>query len=173
MNKTIHMQALKLPDRPHYEWSGEWVEQNDDYVMVLCKPGRKLVHHTKNNVFTINNTSLELFFLKEWYTVAIGIEEGKVVSYYCNVAMPSLVTDEGISFVDLDLDLIKGPGGDWQVVDEDEFAANSVAFGYSAELQSSARIALARLLERARSGRFPFDDSVLSRLPGADSVTRS
>ena len=168
----MHLQALKHPDRAHYEWSGEWLEQNEEYVMVLCKPGRKLMHHTKNSVFTIDNTSLELFFLKEWFTVAIGIENGRAVSYYCNVAMPSIVTADNVSFVDLDLDLIKRPGGDWQVVDEDEFAANSITFAYSPELQDKAREALAHLLDRARSGRFPFDDSVLSHLPASFTAQR-
>ncbi|MBO2942908.1 DUF402 domain-containing protein [Paenibacillus sp. F411] len=161
----MHLQALKHPNRPHYEWSGERLEQNDEYVMVLCQPGRKLIHHTKKSVFIMDNTSLELFFLKEWFTVAIGIEDGKAVSYYCNVAMPSIVTETGISFVDLDLDLIKQPGEDWKVVDEDEFASNSIILNYSAELQTSARAALARLLERAVNGIFPFDEHVLGQLP--------
>lgn len=167
MNKEIHLQALKHPNRPHYEWHGEWLEQTEDYVMVLCKAGRQLTHHTKGVIFTIATASIELFFLKEWYTVAIGIEDGVIVSYYCNVAMPSVVTDTGVTFVDLDLDLVKRSGGDWEVVDEDEFVINSEAFGYSAELQAEARAALARLLDRARSGSFPFDDSVLSRLPAS------
>lgn len=50
---------------------GEILLKTSDYVFVKCKPGRKLVHHTKNDTFTINNTSLEYFSLKEWFTAAI------------------------------------------------------------------------------------------------------
>jgi uncharacterized protein len=35
------------------------------------------------------------------------IENGSIVSYYCNVALPSVLRGNEISFVDLDLDLVK------------------------------------------------------------------
>ncbi|NGP45100.1 hypothetical protein G4V62_09060 [Bacillaceae bacterium SIJ1] len=66
MGKRIKIKALKYADNIHYEWTAEMLEHTDEYVLVLCKPGRNLVHHSKNKVFTIDNTSLELFSLKEW-----------------------------------------------------------------------------------------------------------
>lgn len=164
MSKVIKIKALKYPDILHYEWEGELLHHTPDYVLVLCKPGRKLIHHTKNKVFTINNMSLEYFSLKEWFTAAMEIEEGKIVAAYCNVAKPSLFDNGEISFIDLDLDYIQEKYEDWKVVDEDEFESNSMKYNYPVELKNEAVEALAKLKEAVRIGSFPFNNLVLSQL---------
>lgn len=162
--KDIKMKALKYPNILHYEWEGELLLHTSDYVLVLCKPGRELIHHTKNKVFTVNNTSLEFFSLKEWFTAAMVIEEGMVVSAYCNVAKPSVFLNGELSFIDLDLDYIKEKNKEWKVVDEDEFASNSIKYKYPVELKNEAVKALAMLKEAVRIGKFPFNNQVLSQL---------
>ncbi|NYE07575.1 hypothetical protein F4694_004386 [Bacillus niacini] len=164
MSKIIKIKALKFPDILHYEWEGELLRHTPDYVLVLCKPGRKLIHHTKNKVFTVNNTSLEFFSLSEWFTAAMEIEDGKVVSAYCNVAKPSFFHNGEISFIDLDLDYIQEKYKEWKVVDEDEFESNSIKYKYPVELKDEALKALAKLKEEVRIGNFPFNSKVLSQL---------
>lgn len=164
LSEMIKIKALKYTDILHYKWEGELLHHTPDYVLVLCRPGRKLVHHTKNKVFTIKNTSLEYFSLNEWFTAAMEIEEGEVVSAYCNVAKPSIFHNGEISFIDLDLDYIKEKNKEWKVVDEDEFELNSIKYKYPAELKNEAVKALAKLKEEVRLGNFPFNNQVLSHL---------
>lgn len=164
VSKVIKIKALKYPDILHYEWEGELLRLTPDYVLVLCKPGRKLIHHTKNKVFTVNNTSLEFFSLKQWFTAAMEIEEGKVVSAYCNVAKPSLFQNGEISFLDLDLDYIKEKNKEWKVVDEDEFELNSIKYKYPVELKNGAVKALEKLKEEVKKGNFPFNNQVLTHI---------
>lgn len=164
LSEMIKIKALKHPNIPHYEWEGELLRHTPDYVLVLCKPGRKLIHHTKNKVFTVNNTSLEFFSLNECFTAAMEIEEGKVVSAYCNVAKPSVFHNGEISFIDLDLDYIQEKNKEWKVVDEDEFELNSIKYKYPVELKNEAVKALAKLKEEVRLGNFPFNNQVLSLL---------
>jgi len=158
----IKIKALKFPDIPHYEWKGELLCHTPDYVLVLCKPGRKLIHHTKKAVFTIHNTSIEYFSLKEWFTVAMAMEEGKMISAYCNVAKPSVFIDGEISFIDLDIDLIWEKDKGWKVVDEEEFEENSVKYQYPPELKEEAKHALEKLKVAATQGKFPFNPIVLN-----------
>lgn len=158
MNKVIHMKSMKYPDIPHYEWKGRLLRKTPEYVIVLCESGRELKHHTRNTSFTIDVTSLEYFFLKEGYTVAMEIEEGKILSYYCNIAMPSVLNGNQLSFVDLDLDVVKRRNEDWMVVDEDEFEVNSVKYGYPAELIEYAFLSLDLLQKNISKGLFPFDE---------------
>ena len=156
LNNMLKIKALKFPDIPHYEWEGEILETTPEYILVLCKSGRKLVHHSNNNVYTINNTSLEYFSFNKWFTAALEVEEGVVVSAYCNVAMPSVLNQNELSFVDLDLDFIKRKNHDWEVVDEDEFEVNSIKYLYPEELKQEAIMALERLKEEVDEGNFPF-----------------
>lgn len=164
MGEIIKLKAYKYPNIPHYEWEGELIEQTEDYVLVLCKYGRRLKHYTKNTTFTIENTSLEYFSLKEWFTAAMDISEDKVLSYYCNVAMPSKLTESGIQFVDLDLDYVKRRESEWEVVDVDEFEENSVKYGYSDTLKKAAIKALELLQVKVSNQQFPFNEQPLEIL---------
>ncbi|WP_407269928.1 DUF402 domain-containing protein [Radiobacillus sp. PE A8.2] len=171
MGNIINIKALKYPNIPHYEWKGEIIHQTADYVLVICKYGRKLKHHTKGKIFTVNNTSLEYFSLTDWHTVAMAIEEGKPVAYYCNIAMPSIWNETELTFVDLDLDFVKGSNEEWKVVDEDEFQTNSEKYNYPAHLIEKAPEALADLKGRVKAATFPFDGSLLEIYRKADTIT--
>src|SRR5699024_12448971 len=98
MNNILRIKALKYPNLPQYEWEGEILQKTSDYVLVKCKPGRKLDHHTKNTVFTVDNTALEYFSLKEWFTAAMQIYTASVVSYYCNGAKPTILQTNILTF---------------------------------------------------------------------------
>ncbi len=158
LGKVLKIKAFKFPDIPHYEWEGEILHQTSDYLLLICKPGRKLIHHSKNKVFTFNNTSIEFFSLKEWYTAAMEIEKEEVVSVYCNIAKPCVFNNEEICFIDLDLDYVWEKNNEWKVVDEDEFEANSIKYKYTEELIVGAIKALAKLKEEVRKGNFPFNN---------------
>ncbi|AZU64559.1 hypothetical protein CHR53_26865 [Neobacillus mesonae] len=164
LNNTLTIKALKFPDIPHYEWEGTILQKTPDYIIVHCKYGRKLVHHTKKKVFTIPNTSIEYFSFKEWFTAALEVEDSALVSGYCNVAMPSVLKNNELQFVDLDLDYIKKRNQDWEVVDEDEFESNSLKYQYPPELKQEALLALERLQDFVKSGRFPFNQEIVSLL---------
>ncbi|MBO0992461.1 DUF402 domain-containing protein [Bacillus sp. SD088] len=164
MNQTIQIQALKYPNIPHYEWEGELVKQTSEYIIVLCKQGRKLKHYTRNQTFIMDNTSIEVFSLKEGFTAAMEIEGKQITSYYCNVALPSEFENNQIRFIDLDLDLIKKRQGDWQVVDEDEFEENSVKYHYTPELKKRALLELEELKRKVADKEFPFNSGVIKLL---------
>ncbi|MDO7908649.1 DUF402 domain-containing protein [Paenibacillus sp. JX-17] len=161
MKPLIHISALKYPNHAHYDWQGTLLEQTEDFIIVWCEAGRPLAHHTKQKVFTIEHASLEFFFLKEWFTAAIEFKQGQNTSYYCNIAMPSVLDGDRLSFVDLDLDLLRSPQGEWMVVDEDEFVENSVKYDYPEALKEQAVQALQRLQARAEKKTFPFDEAAL------------
>ncbi|MFA9559489.1 DUF402 domain-containing protein [Evansella sp. AB-rgal1] len=162
----INIMALKYPNIPHYEWQGELLQKTEDYVLVHCKPGRQLKHYTKEETFTVNNSSIEYFSLKEWFTAAMEIEYGKVTSYYCNIAKPSKLEGYSLRFVDLDLDFVNRNKVGWQVIDEDEFVTNSSKYGYPVELKESAIKALEELKRKVKAKDFPFDEDFLRNLHG-------
>src|SRR5699024_235014 len=161
MNNILRIKALKYPNLPHYEWEGEILQKTSDYVRVKCKPGRKLVHHTKNTVFTVDNTSLEYFSLKEWFTAAMEIYKGSVVCYYCNVAKPAILKNNKLTCVDVDLDVVQRKNTDWEVLDWEEVEENSIKYQYPTELEGEAVRALARLGNKGKMGEFPFNQQII------------
>lgn len=161
MSNVITIKALKYPGTLHYEWEGSVIEQTSDYILLLCEANRKLIHHTKGKIFTEPNVSIEYFSLKKWYTAAMKIESGEIIEYYCNVAKPSILKGNTLSFIDLDLDLLKSKDEAWRVVDEDEFEENRIKLKYPFELQKQARVALEQLKSRALKGNFPFNKDII------------
>jgi protein associated with RNAse G/E len=65
--------------------------------------------------------------------------------------------------VDLDLDVVRGAGGEVVVDDEDEFAVHQVRYGYPPEVVSLAEESCAWVLEQVRAGRAPFDEATAAR----------
>ena len=164
LGKILKLQALKFPNIPHYEWEGELVQATSDYVLVYCKPNRKLKHYTKNDVFTIKNRSFEFFSLKEWFTAALEVDKGQLISAYCNVAKPAIFEKDTISFVDLDLDYIMDQHSGWKVVDEEEFEENSIKYKYPEALKKEDTLALDRLKEKVAKNKFPFNEEIITIL---------
>ncbi|GMK46599.1 UPF0374 protein YgaC [Paenibacillus glycanilyticus] len=167
MNHSVQIKALKHGDLLHYEWNTDLLEEGDGYVFVLGRYGRKLQHHTKKYVFTVNNWSIEFFSSKHWFTVSAAVVDGRINEYYCNINQPAIINGSEISFVDYDLDLVQR-GGEWMVIDEDEFADNAIKFGYSEQLMKQVREELAGLQARVAERQFPFDGTIerlMARIP--------
>ncbi len=92
------------------------------------------------------------------------IEKGKITSFYCNITKPSVLRNNKLSFVDLDLDLVKRQNEDWQVVDIEEFEVNSSKYSYPPELKNEAIQSLEELKRKIKGKEFPFDETPLKML---------
>ncbi|SEB49179.1 DUF402 domain-containing protein [Paenibacillus sp. GP183] len=159
MDDEITIQVLKFGDHLHYEWTTKLLEKTETHIFVLGEYGRKLNHHTKQKIFTVDNWTIEFFSFDLWFTVSADVVDGKIKQYYCNINEPAKIKGNTVSFVDLDLDLIQR-NGDWKVVDEDEFEINSVRFNYPEELIRRSRKELNNLQDRVKNNKFPFDGAI-------------
>lgn len=157
---TLRVRALKYGNRPHYEWTTNVLARHPDFLVCWGKPGRTLTHHTKQRTFTVEGWSVEFFSLREWFTVSLDLLQGQVAQYYCNIAKPAQIAGATLSFVDLDLDLVRRPGKEWEVLDEDELKANALRLGYPEALVLRARAELEGLRARVRFRGFPFDGTL-------------
>jgi len=142
-------------------WPGTLVHVIDDLVVVRAAfasmSGNPVfvdgVPFSRGDIFT------EFYFLDRWYNVFhIADAVGRRKGWYCNVTLPATLDDEGVTFVDLALDLFAHPDGRFTVLDEDEFAASENV--YSPEHAAQARQAIAELTELAADGALPTPDDV-------------
>ena len=115
-----------------------WDRPPMDLGYVLLEPGDRWV---------------ETFYADRWYNVfEIRAADGRLKGWYCNITRPARITDAEVSAEDLALDLWVDPHGRSTVLDEEEFAALSLA----PEERTQAMAALATLLEMAGQGTGPF-----------------
>jgi uncharacterized protein len=114
--------------------------------------------------------AVEYFYADRGYNVIAGYApDGALRACYCNICTPTafVYAADGpeLHFVDLDLDVLVWPDGRCVVTDEDDFAENSVRYGYSPATQEAAWQAVEELLVAVRARQAPFDQIGLPPLP--------
>lgn len=164
MSSIIRCKSIKYGGSLNYEWDMTLIEHTTEHILLKGEIGRKLIHHKRGKTFTFEYPNVEYFPLTGWYTVSIEKIPTNKLFYYCNISMPPEFADGVLTFIDLDLDLIRRPDEDWTLVDEDEFLENSVKLNYPEEVIARAREETENLFERIKSGTYPFDGWLLDRL---------
>jgi predicted RNA-binding protein associated with RNAse of E/G family len=108
-------------------------------------------------VFETGDRFTEYFYTDRWYNIfAIHSRySGALRGWYCNIARPATITDEVVSAEDLLLDVWVAPNGTWQILDEDEFAADHTL---DQPTREAALKALGILLAQIAAREPPFDE---------------
>lgn len=160
---TYTMKAYKFDGRLHYEQTLYLVSHKDGVLTLAGRKGRKLKHYTRDAVYTFDKNTLEYFFEDEWFTAALIFDdEGNVEQVYCNIAFPSEVKDDVVSFIDLDVDVLV-KNGRIEVVDIDEFEEHKVIYKYGQKIEKKVFETVEQLKKRINEGKFPFDRKILAK----------
>lgn len=100
-----------------------------------------------------NDRFVETFYTDRWYNIfeIYDRDDGTLKGWYCNIAMPAVIADGSVSYVDLALDLWVSTNGSQTVLDEDEFDALNL----DNAARENARRALRELQQRFKKGSPP------------------
>jgi len=98
-----------------------------------------------------NDRFLERYYADRWYNIfeIHDREDDGLKGWYCNVTTPAQISPERITYVDLALDLLVYPSGDYLILDEDEFEDLSL----NQKERSKALEAMNDLIETVKSGQ--------------------
>jgi len=149
----VIVRKLDHSGREVISYPGEVLERRDDAIILRTSWDREPVD-LGFVVLEPDDRWIEIFYADRWYNVfQIRADDGRLKGWYCNVARPARITEDEVAAEDLALDLWVGPGGEMEVLDEDEFAKLALA----AEARRRAEEALTELRARAEAGVSPFD----------------
>lgn len=97
-----------------------------------------------------NDRFIERYYSDRWYNIfeIHDREDDQLKAWYCNVTSPAEISPGSISYIDLALDLLVYPDGDYLVLDQDEFRLLEI----DAQTRGKARHALETLIHIAESG---------------------
>lgn len=164
MNETRTVQVKKYDGSLHYEWTSRLIDDNGECILLYAGPGRTLQHHTRQACYTYQTHSLECFMRQDGFTVQLDLEADGSIRHYCNLGLVPRLDGGFIEFIDLDLDLVSDGGGEWRLVDEDEFTVNRVRFSYPEEVVTTVWNTIEDVKRRIEIKAFPFDGSLEQRL---------
>ncbi|HKP45741.1 MAG TPA: DUF402 domain-containing protein [Pyrinomonadaceae bacterium] len=155
----IQVRTFKLDGKPHRSWEAELVRR-ENTLLVLDGIFDKEITHDLLGTIAAGTQSLEYYWLDRWYNVfRFSDPGGGFRNFYCNVNVPPIFDGNVLSYVDLDLDVLVAPDFSYQIVDVEDFEANTSKYGYSNEVQDNARKALAELTSMIQERRFPFEQA--------------
>ncbi|QLY39728.1 DUF402 domain-containing protein [Hujiaoplasma nucleasis] len=156
------IQSYKHDQSLHRIWKHETViENNDDHIIVANR--RTKVVESNGRFWYTKEPSVSFFFKNNWYNV-IAIIKKKRITFYCNLASPTLIDDEAIKYIDYDLDLRVEADFSYRVVDIHEFKAHSKEMNYSDKITNILAKQTLDLRNRIDKRLFPFDHGLIENL---------
>jgi protein associated with RNAse G/E len=155
---SIIVRAAKYDRTEHRCWAARLVEQAGP-LLVLDAVFDEEIEHDLLGTIASGTISVEYYWLDRWYNVfRFSDRDGGLRNFYCNVSMPPSFDGRVLSYVDLDIDVLVKPDFSYRVLDLEDFEQNASRYGYSAEVQEEAHVALAELISLIETRSFPFDE---------------
>jgi protein associated with RNAse G/E len=98
------------------------------------------------------------FFIPgQWYNI-VALLESTGIRYYCNIASPVYRSQEVLTYIDYDLDVIVASNGDKQIVDQHEYERHKINYHYPKIIESKVQAGLDGLHRRIDGKLPPFQD---------------
>ncbi len=139
---TVYKQDALGATRIRY--TGEVIERLPNGVVILAAwtlPARDLGYIR----FEPGDRFVEYYYRDRWFNIFdIAGRDGERKGWYCNVAVPAVIAHDSIQQVDLLLDVWVYPDGRMLILDEDEFATDTML---SEDLRVKAKQGLQSLLQ--------------------------
>lgn len=159
VGRWLGIKCYKHDGTVHRIWDRGFVlENNEDYIVVASK--RAKVIETNGRRWFTKEPAVTIFSKKEWWNAICMFKEGGI-GYYCNIASPSIVGRDAISYIDYDLDTKLFVDGKIKVLDEKEYLHHKEDYNYSDELDRVLKYTTSIIIDRMQKKEFPFDDELI------------
>jgi hypothetical protein len=154
--QQISVRVLKHDGTEYRRWTAMLSRRQEDLIVLDAEFDVDVSHELLGEIKRSTKT-VEYYWLDRWYNVFRFLEDdGRTRLWYCNINTPPEFNGGILSYIDLDIDLLVQPDFSFQVLDEDEFEANSKLYAYSNEEKSSARAAVEEVIGMIEHRHFPF-----------------
>ena len=91
------------------------------------------------------------------WTAMFQPDSDKYPLYVDIISEPCWVGDDRVEMIDMDLDVVRTPGGETRILDEDEFADHIDLMGYPDDVVATTRATADRVAAMVRDRIEPFD----------------
>jgi uncharacterized protein len=154
VGSPVHVRKLKPGGALDYAWDGTVLRCDASGIVLRAEFNVDLIERDFAT-FRRGDVFVEFYYFDRFYNVfQISAPDGTLKGWYANVGLPAeLQPDTGeLQYVDLALDVWTQPGGEFVVLDQDEFDA---LLAKHAELAEGAERGRDALLELVTAGRLP------------------
>ena len=156
--KWIQVQAYKHDGLIHREWSPAYlVIETEDYWALASRAS--LVTENDGRRWMTKEPAIFILFKKRWMNVIAMMKgKGEGITYYANVASPTILDQGFLRYIDYDLDLKLFPDEAIKELDEQEFERHVLTYGYPSDLTHAIRKSFFEIKGMMKNRIFPFGD---------------
>ena len=156
-NPIVTINSRKYDGKLHRSWKAELIKK-DCSLFEFVGEFEKEITHSHLGVIRRDTISYEFYWLERWYNVFRFHEpDGSFRNFYCNINMPPKFENYILDYVDLDVDIVVWKDFSRQILDTDEFEANSRKYVYPNRLREKVGESLNELIALIDKRIFPFD----------------
>jgi uncharacterized protein len=154
--RPILVRSTKYDGSLHYEFSAYLLDAPGS--LLRCWIPRRTPWRGYRGAGEVEEAFTALFFTDRWYNLFHNHrpQGRRAIETYANVGLPAVFDGKLLTWVDLDLDVLRGREG-VVVDDEDEFAEHRVRMGYPEDLAARALEATSEVTRLLHAGEFPCD----------------
>lgn len=157
--QDIQIQSYKHDESLHRIWEKATVlEATDDYIIVANK--RTKVIEANGRFWHTREPSVTWFYKHNWFNV-IGIIKRDCIHFYCNIASPYMIDDEGLKYIDYDLDIKVIEDFSFNILDRNEYNKHKEKMGYSTDIKRILEKELIVLRKMIENRKDPFNQDLV------------
>ena len=154
----IHVRACKADGTVYRSWQ-TMIESVDADLIVTVSPAGEYAFDLARGHYYTQHTLRSYYWREKDYNLIEAFDaNGTLEEIYINIASPPRFENDGMSFIDHELDVSKVFPDAARLVDEDEFAEAAIKYGYTDEFKIRMYAAASeaiKLAERWTARPFP------------------
>lgn len=158
---TFSIISKKHDGRLHRKWLENTLFHMNDHALIGAN-FHTLVANGDGSQFCTLDPALFYFPRNEWFNVVI-IFQPKQYVFYCNLASPFLFTENELTYIDYDIDIIVNNDYSYQIVDEQEFYYHSQVLQYPPQVIANVAHARTQLEVMIKQRQGPFSVNFLEQ----------
>lgn len=101
--------------------------------------------HWTTRTHLLRDNCLQMYWPERWYTLSAFYHDRELIHTYASIIQPIRMTDQRLSYVDLDLTLLIQPDLSYEVLTQVEFDTLAETLHYSEETRIGALVAMQTL----------------------------
>jgi protein associated with RNAse G/E len=160
MGESVTVRVLKYDGTEYRRWRAQLREVRDQLLIFDAEFEDEVTHDSLGTIPRGTRT-IEYYWLDRWYNIFQFLKDaGDTRLFYCNINTPPSWEGDGLSYVDLDIDILVEPDLSFQVLDSEEFAANAELYAYPEDVKERAETAVKELKQMIEHRQFPFGNDL-------------
>lgn len=157
--QAIQIQSYKHDHSIHRIWKKSIVLEVSKHHIVTANEHTQVIE-ANGRTWKTKEPAICFFFEDYWFNV-IAMIKSDGIHYYCNLASPFVVDQEGLKYIDYDLDIKLYPSKKFRILDKHEFDLHKHSMSYGSEIESIILQQLEILKHLMQTKAFPFIDSTV------------